>query len=260
LFTEKSGNENRDMHILLIGAFIAFIFSVSFLPDCDGGVINLMSIVVRLEVLLLAIGVPLVYNATIRGEDRKKHLEVILLLRRFVYLSLFVIVILLFQLSIFDKDVTGSHLLLGIILIKDILIISISFFPVIYSIFYFIYIIIKLTNIFLKDVEKQKLKDSVREGDEKSIKKHCNILNEGDITSVMREMIGKEIDGADDTLVGGMQHLLKINCIDSKKCPEILIKLLWYKVKDAQGENAEEIKTLLRKEFPEITKHTGTRV
>ena len=266
LFTEKSGNENRDMHILLIGAFIAFIFSVSLSPDHDSNVITLISIAVRLEVLLLAIGVPLVFNATIIKKNPGKHLEAIRLLKRFVYLSLFVIVLFLFQLSIFDEDVTRSHIFLGIISINDISIISISIFLFIYSTFYFIHIIIKSIDIFLKDVgelkQKQKLKDSIRKGDEESIKKHCDNLDGKDIVDVMRGMIGKEIDKADDALLGGMYHLLKLNCADLKEHPEtsISIKLLWYKVKDAQGENAEEIKSLLRKEFPEITKHNRTRV
>lgn len=46
LFTEKFGNENRDMHILLIGAFTAFIFSVSLSPDHDSNMITLISIAV----------------------------------------------------------------------------------------------------------------------------------------------------------------------------------------------------------------------
>lgn len=267
LFTEKFGNENRDMHILLIGAFIAFIFSVSLSPDHDSNVITLISIAVRLEVLLLAIGVPLVFNAAIIKKNPGKHLEAIRLLKRFVYLSLFVIVLLLFQLSIFDEDVTRSHIFLGIISINDISIISISIFLFIYSIFYFIHIIIKSIDIFLKDVEehkqkqKQKLKDLIRKGDEEPIKKHCNNLDGKDIADVMHKVI-QEIGKTDDACLSGMHHLLKLNCAYLKEHPETLISinLLWDKVKDARGTNAEKIKSLLGGEFPEIIKRARTRI
>lgn len=258
LFTEKFWNENQDMHILLIGAFTAFIFSLSL--DHDSNVIALISIAVRLEVLLLAIGVPLVFNAAIIKKNPGKHLEAIRLLKRFVYLSLFVIVLLLFQLSIFDEDFTRSRIFLGII--------SISIFLFMYSIFYFIHIIIKSIDIFLKDVgelkqkQKQKLKDSIRKGDEESIKKHCNNLDGKDIADVMREMIEKEIDKAGDALLGGMHHLIELKCayLKTHQDTSTLIELLWEKVKNMEYDNAKEIKSLLRKEFPKIIKHAEVKV
>jgi hypothetical protein len=266
LFTEKFGNENRGMYILLIGAFIAFIFSVSSSSGCAGDVINLMTIAVRLEILLLAMGVPLVFNTAIRNESPERHLKAIRSLKRFVYLSLFVIVLLLFQLSIFDKDTIGSYIFVGLIPIKDISIISVSFFIFIYSLFYFIYIVIKLIEIFIgytKPLEKQKLKDSIKKDEEESIKEHCNNLDGKDIANIMREMIEKEIDKADDTLLGGMYHLLKLNCAYLKEHPEtsISINLLWDKVEDMDCKYAGKIKSLLSKEFPDSTiKRDKTKV
>ena len=266
LFTEKSGNGNRGVYILLIGAFIAFIFSVSSSSGCAGDVINLMTIAVRLEILLLAMGVPLVFNTAIRDESPERHLKAIRSLKRFVYLSLFVIVLLLFQLSIFDKDTIGSYIFVGLLPIEGVSIISVSFFIFIYSLFYFISIIIKLIEIFVgytKPLEKQKLKDSIKKDEEGSIKEHCNNLDGKDIANVMRELIQEEIDKANDTLLGGMYHLIKLNCTYLKGHPEtsISINLLWDKVGDMDCKYAGKIKSLLSKEFPDSTiKRGNTKV
>ena len=294
-----------DRHILVIGASIAYIFSVSASPSYDITVIDLMTIAVRLEVLLLAIGVPLAYNATIKhsetsidkdtkkhyevteldtikhyeitelakhsetsiDKDAKNHSEVIELLKYFVIFSVIVIILLLYQLSIFnfgEGDNLGSHIFLGVP-IEDILIISISIFLFIYSLFLFVHIIFRLIDIFsmsvLKEKRKEGLKQAIRKGDKGSIKENCDNLNGDDVTKVMREMIEKEIDNADDVLLGGMHHLIELKCAYLEEHPGTLVpKLLWDHVENRQGRNAKKIKSLLEKEFSEITKHTGMRV
>lgn len=277
-----------DRHILVIGASIAYIFSVSASPSYDITVIDLMTIAVRLEVLLLAIGVPLAYNATVKhsetsidkdtkkhygvtelpkhsetsvDKDAKNHSEVIKLLKNFVRFSVIIIILLLYQLSIFnfnENDTIGSHIFLGVP-IEDVLLISISIFLFICSLFLFVHIIFRLIDIFsmsaLKEKRKEGLKQAIRKGDKGSIKENCDNLNGDDVADVMREMIEKEIDGADDALLCGMHYLTELKRVYLREHPETLVpKLLWDRVENRQGRNAKRIKSLLEKEFSEITK------
>ena len=78
----------------------------------------------------------------------------------------------------------------------------------------------------------------------------------------MREMIEKEIDKAGDALLGGMHHLIELKCayLKTHQDTSTLIELLWEKVKNMEYDNAKEIKSLLRKEFPKIIKHAEVKV
>jgi len=147
----KDENEKGSL-ILLLGAYTAFVFSVSLVPTYSGiysnqNIIGIIEIIIELEVLLLAIGVPIVFNGAIRDEDPEKHYYSMKLLKIFIIYSVIVTLSSLFILMILNYFLFEfyhlSNFTIGYI-------ISIFIFNFIFSIFLFIYIIFDLVSVYLK--------------------------------------------------------------------------------------------------------------
>lgn len=243
-------NKNEGSYTALVGAFVAFIFSISF-ATYEGNITDLTYTSIQVEVLLLTIGVPLVFNTALRDENAYKHYLAMQLLKYFIIFSLFITILLLFELMIFGDNVSGTHIYLGLLLIDDRLLFSVSMFLFIFSIFVFTHIIFDLIDIYLisKVVLKDKFKQLINDGNINSLNKFCDKFNEYEIIEIMDEAIREEVE-PDNSWIDGILHLIKKYNFKNREYGDkyhisTTIKLLCNNIGDLSGDSAEKLKSHL---------------
>lgn len=231
--------------ILLLGAYTAFIFSASLIPKYDDiysnqNIIDIIKVIIELEVLLLAIGVPIVFNSAIRDEDPEKHYYSIKTLKFFIIISTTVTLSLLFILlisndfSLYIKYIFSftsynlNNYSIGYI-------ISISIFMFIFSIFLFIYTIFDLVNIFLKYNHPimAKFKTALIENDLHAIDRYSSKLDNQSKKDVLAKVMQTENPNFE-----GIYYLVKKDLnIQKNKSVQLFLKS---HIEDAIQNNNED--------------------
>lgn len=217
---------SKGSYTLLIGTFIAYLFSISFSSTYEGNILALFSEAIRIEVLFLAIGVPIISSTVIRDENPEKHREVIKKLRYYIVFSVSILISLYLILATF-KDVSGSHIFWNIIQIDDLTIISILLFLFIGSLFVFAHILFEVINIYLnsKKVIKENLKQAIQERDINSFEKYCDKLSKDDIIVILNDLICENINSIDNSYLDMIGNIIdKYYSVMSNKNIKSLIK------------------------------------